>query len=79
MKNITVSLDDDAYRNASMRAAELGTSVSALVRSFLSELGSAETETQQRKRRERELRQRVPAEFRAADNLTRDQAHERTT
>ena len=79
MKNITVSLDDDTYRNALMRAAELGTSVSALVRRFLSELGSAETDFQQRKRRERELRQRVPAGFQAADNLTRDQVHERVT
>ena len=28
MKKITVSVDEDTYRNASARAAELGTSVS---------------------------------------------------
>ncbi len=79
MKNVTVSLDEQTYRNARMRAAELGTSVSALVRRFLTELGSAETDFQRRKRREAELRQRVPTGFRAADNLTRDQVHERGT
>ena len=77
MKNVTVSLDDETYRNARMRAAELGTSVSALVRRFLTELGSAETEFQRRKRREYELRRRISADFRATDNLTREQVHER--
>jgi hypothetical protein len=77
MMNITVSLDDETYRNARMRAAELDTSVSALVRRFLVELGSGETENQRLRRRERELRKRVPAGFSAADNLSRDQVHER--
>jgi plasmid stability protein len=79
MKNVTVSLDEETYRNARMRAAERGTSVSALVRRFLTELGSTETDFQRRKRRESELRQRVPTGFRAADILTRDQVHERGT
>ena len=77
MKNVTVSLDDSTYRNARMRAAELGTSVSALVRRYLIELGSGETEAQRLKRRERELRARVPSGFRGADRLDRDRAHER--
>ena len=55
MKNITVSLDDETYRNARMKAAELDTSVSALVRRYLTELGAGETEFQRRKRREIEL------------------------
>ncbi|MFL5286407.1 MAG: ribbon-helix-helix protein, CopG family [Rhodopila sp.] len=38
MKNITVSLDDETYRNARMKAAALDTSVSALVRRYLTEL-----------------------------------------
>ena len=58
-------------------AAELDTSVSALVKRHLMELGAGETEFQRLKRLERELRARVPANFRAADNLTRDQVHER--
>ena len=77
MKNITVSLDDETYRNARMKAAELDTSVSALVKRYLVELGASETEFQRLKRLEQELRARVPADFRAADNLVRDQVHER--
>ena len=77
MKNITVSLDDDTYRNVRMKAAELDTSVSALVRRYLTELGAGETEFQLLKRREQQLRARVPAGFRAADHLGRDQVHER--
>jgi hypothetical protein len=77
MKNITVSLDDETYRNARMKAAALDTSVSALVKRYLIDLGSTETEFQRLKRLEQELRSRVPADFRAADNLTRDQAHQR--
>jgi hypothetical protein len=36
MKNITVSVDDETYRRARIKAAESDTSVSALVRRFLS-------------------------------------------
>ena len=35
MRNITVSVDDVTYRRARIRAAELDTSVSALVREYL--------------------------------------------
>ncbi len=35
MKNITVSVDEGTYRRARIRAAELDTSVSALVRNYL--------------------------------------------
>ena len=38
MKNITVSVDDETYRLSRVRAAEAGTSVSALVRGFLVDL-----------------------------------------
>jgi hypothetical protein len=77
MKNITVSVDDETYRNARIKAAELDTSVSALVKRHLVELGAGETEFQRLKREERELRARVPVGFRAADNLSRDQVHAR--
>ena len=43
MKNITVSVDDETYRRARVRAAELGTSVSAVVRDFLSSFAGGET------------------------------------
>ncbi len=38
MKNITLSIDEHTHRQARIRAAELGTSVSALVRSYLQSL-----------------------------------------
>ncbi len=38
MKNITVSVDEETYRRARMKAAERDTSVSALVRQFLTDL-----------------------------------------
>ncbi len=38
MRNITVSVDDATYRHARIRAAELDTSVSALVREYLRRL-----------------------------------------
>ena len=38
MKHITVSVDDDCHRLARIRAAELGASVSALVRAYLTSL-----------------------------------------
>jgi plasmid stability protein len=35
MKNITLKIDDATYRKARLKAAEAGTSVSAMVRDFL--------------------------------------------
>jgi hypothetical protein len=76
MKNITVSLDDESYRRARMIAAQRDTSVSALVKRFLLELGSGETEAERLKREERELRVRITA-FQASDRLSRDDLHRR--
>jgi plasmid stability protein len=76
MKNITVSLDDETYRRARIIAAQQETSVSALVRHFLNELGSEETKTERLKRQERALRERITA-FRASDRLSRDEVHDR--
>jgi hypothetical protein len=74
MKNITVSLDEETYRRARMIAAQRDTSVSALVKRFLLELGSGETE--RLKRQERELRERI-TDFNASDRLSRDDVHRR--
>lgn len=76
MKNITVSLDADTYRRARMIAAQRDTSVSALVKQFLVELASGESETERLKRQERALRERV-ADFDASDRLSRDDVHRR--
>jgi uncharacterized protein YdaU (DUF1376 family) len=76
VRNITVTLDEDTYRRARMAAAERDTSVSALVKHFLQQLGSKETEIERLKREERALRERITA-FRAADRLSRDDVHRR--
>lgn len=76
MKNITVSLPDDIYRRARVRAAEQDTSVSALVRQFLVQLGGAESDFERRKRLQGEVLATV-RRFRAGDRLTRRQVHER--
>lgn len=76
VKNITVALDDEIYRRARIRAAELETSVSALVKRYLVDLAGGETEFERLEKLERTLRDRVVA-FRAGDRLPRDEIHER--
>jgi plasmid stability protein len=41
MKNITITVDDETHRVARVRAAEMGTSVSALVKGYLQGLADA--------------------------------------
>lgn len=77
MKNITVAVDDETYRAARVKAAEMDTSVSALVKRYLTDLAAGEVEFQRLLRLEREARARVPASLSAADRLTRDEVHER--
>jgi uncharacterized protein YdaU (DUF1376 family) len=76
MKNITVTVDDETYRRARVKAAERDTSVSALVKHFLGELAGSESSVERLKREERALRERIGA-FRAADRLPRDEVHGR--
>ena len=91
MRNITVSVDDETHRRARIRAAELDTSVLALVRTCLRSLvgdsggepaakaGESETPLELRRR---EL-DKVLADFdargvglRSRDNLTRDELYD---
>jgi plasmid stability protein len=76
VKNITVTLDDETYRRARIKAAEQNTSVSALVKRFLAEIAAGESEPERLKREERVLRERITS-FRAADRLPRDDVHGR--
>jgi plasmid stability protein len=76
VKNITVSLDDEIYRRARIRAAELDTSVSSLVRHFLSDLAAVESEAERLKRQEATLRGRV-VDFRGGERLSRERLHDR--
>ena len=69
-------VDDEMYRRARIKAAERDTSVSGLVKRFLTELAAGESNAEQLKRQERALRERIVA-FRAGDRLSRDDVHRR--
>ena len=88
MRKITVTVDDSTHRAAHMLAAELDTSVSALVRDYLrglvdergiemelSEKVSKKAMAEYRKRKLEDAITNIRAsspEFRVADNLSRD-------
>ncbi len=86
MRNITVSVDEETHRIARIRAAELDTSVSALVRGYLQSLAKDGTRVDDEtvgERRGRLLRE-VLADFDARgvgldpqDNLPRDELYDR--
>ena len=77
MRNITVSIEDETYKRARVAAAERDTSVSALVKAYLEQLASQETEMERLKRKEREIRSQIAA-FCAADRLSREDLHSRS-
>lgn len=76
MKNITVSVSDDVYRRARIRAAELGKSVSALVAEYLTSLSEREAEFSRLEAEQRRIQDGIRT-FRAGDRLGRDEVHER--
>lgn len=76
VKNITVSLPDEIYRRARIKAAERDASVSALVREFLMGLGEEETDFERRKRMQDEILASVKR-FSASDRLKREIIHRR--
>ena len=76
MKNITVSLPDDVYRRARIKAAEHDTSVSALVREFLMKLAEDQTDFIRRKQLQNEIIASI-REFSADDRVSRDKIHDR--
>ena len=45
MKNVTITLDDETHRNARIRAAEMGTSLSAMVKEYLQGLAQTPPST----------------------------------
>ena len=92
MKNITVSVDEETHRRARIRAAELGTSVSALVRDYLKSLAPQEADGPQGESEQLEtpLERRIRLmneviedirinnpKFKASDNLPRDELYDR--
>ena len=92
MKNITVSVDEETYRLSRVRAAEAGTSVSALVRGYLRSLvdgqsngpealeGAQSDEFERRRRLMNDVIEKITANgggLRMADNLSREALYER--
>ena len=76
MKNTTVAVPKDIYRRARVKAAERDTSVSALVREFLIELGSDTSDFERRKKLQSKILAKITS-FRAGDRESRDKIHER--
>ena len=76
MKNITVTVDDEVYRRARIRAAQAETSISALVRGYLMQLAGQEDANAQLKELQDKTLRKIK-KFRAADRLDRAAAHER--
>ena len=76
VKNVTVSIPDEIYRLARIKAAERDTSVSALVREFLMKLGEADSDFERRKKLQIEVLSNIK-KFRARDRLSRDEVHDR--
>lgn len=76
MKNITVAVPDDVYRDARIRAAERGQSVSALVADYLRSLSEQGTQFARLEAQQEQIRQEI-TDFRAGDRLHRDEIHDR--
>lgn len=76
MKNITVTVDDEIYQRARIKAAEQQTSVSALVKAFLVKLTEEESDLERRKRLQQETLAAIHT-FSAGDRLSREEMHER--
>jgi hypothetical protein len=76
VKNITVTVPDEVYRRARMRAAEQGTSVSALVAEYLRTLDAHDAEFRRLEQQEHRVMRKI-RRFSAGDRLSRDELHER--
>ncbi len=74
--NITVSVPDDVYRTARIRAAERGSSVSALVAEYLRSLSEQEAEFARLEAQQRGIQDQIDR-FSARDRLDREELHER--
>jgi plasmid stability protein len=76
MKNVTVSVPEEVYRAARIRAAERGSSVSALVAEYLRSLAGGDAEFARLEAQQRRIQRRIKR-FRASDRLDREEIHDR--
>jgi plasmid stability protein len=74
--NVTISVPDDVYRAARVRAAEQGSSVSALVAGYLRALSGRETDFVRLQDQQSRIQSQIER-FSAGDRLSREQAHAR--
>jgi plasmid stability protein len=74
--NITVSVPDDVYRAARIRAAERGSSVSGLVAEYLRSLSEREAEFARLEAQQRHIQTQIPR-FSARERLDREELHGR--
>jgi hypothetical protein len=76
VKNLTVSIPDEIYLEARVRAAEEGSSVSSLVASYLHSLGKREVEFSRLEAQQGDVLSEIE-NFRAGDRLSRNELHQR--
>jgi plasmid stability protein len=76
VKNVTVSIPDDVYHEARIRAAELGSSVSVLVADYLRSLAGEAARFSRLEAQQRQVQDEIER-FRARDRLDRDELHDR--
>lgn len=76
MTNITVAVPDEVYRQARIKAAERGRSVSSLVAEFLASLDDSGDEFDRLLAQQEEVLAEI-GDFRGGDRLSRDEVHER--
>lgn len=76
MRNITVSVPDEVYREARIRAAERGMSLSALVAEHLRSLSERAAEFSRLEAQQRRVQGEIDR-FSAHERLNRDEVHAR--
>jgi plasmid stability protein len=76
MPNITLSVPQDVLQRARVRAAQQGTSVSAMVRAYLMSVGESDEEFRRLEQQQAEVLSELES-FTAGGGLTREQLHDR--
>jgi len=76
MKNITLTVPDEVYRRARIKAAERDTSVSAVVAEYLNTFAKGETEAESLKRRMLLAREKL-GHYEVGKRVPRSALHDR--
>ena len=76
MKNLTISVPENVYRAARIRAAEEGRSLSALVAEYLCSLSEREAEFDRLEAQQHRVEDEIER-FRAGNRLDREEIHAR--